>query len=262
MIRLLLVLALVLAAPAGAQIVNVQSMLATEAPEGLSGSVTGGADWRTGNTNLLSLAAGPLARYRSGDHLVIATWCGEVKMIKATPDDGEYTDIVKNSFVDARYRYTLTGRLLAEAFAQHEFDEFRRLKLRFVAGTGPKYDLVKSEDFLLSAATAYMIEIEDLNSGYSDRDGDDLRHRASNYVMVRYKLDDRVDVADTFYIQPRLNEPADFRLLNDAELVVNLTKKVSLTTTFSVAYDNHPPDGPTPVEDLDTALKTSVTIGF
>jgi len=262
MTRLLLVLVLVTAAPAGAQIVSVQSMLATEAPEGLSGSATGAADWRTGNTNLLSLAAGPLARYRSGDHLLIAIWRGEVTMIKATPDDAEYTNIVKNSFVHARYRYALTDRLLGEAFAQHEFDEFRRLKLRFVAGAGPKYDVVKSEDFLLSAATAYMIEIEELSSGYTDPDGDDPRHRASNYVVVNYKLDDRVQLADTFYIQPRLNEPADFRLLNDAELVVNLTKKVSLKFTFSVAYDNRPPDGPTPVEKLDTALKTSVTISF
>lgn len=260
-------------APAAAQIVNVQSLLADEPPEGLSGSITASADWRTGNTNLLALAAAPLVRFRSGDHVALATWRGELRQNKSAPD-ADFTTIVKKSFAHVRYRYRVRPRVVAEAFGQHVFDEFRRLRLRVVAGAGPKFDVVATGPLRLSVAVAYMIEIEELNDGYIDPDNDPpsasgIHHRASSYVVASYHLDDRVTIANTMYAQPRLDDPSDIRMLDDLALVVKLGDSVAITTALSLSYDSHPPtDDPTDpdpvsaVEAFDSALSSSLTVSF
>jgi putative salt-induced outer membrane protein YdiY len=238
---------------AHAGIVNVQSILTTEAEEGLSGSVTGSLDWRTGNTDLLLLSVAPVASYRSGDHLFVTLIKGEF---------GESADerIIFRSFEHLRYRYSITDRVLGEAFAQHTFDEFKRLRLRALFGAGPNFTLVTRDKLTVSLGLAYMLEYEELSDdGAIDAGETDLAHRASTYLTGAYELDDRVQLVNTVYAQPRLNDPADMRVLDESQLVVKLTEKVSLKTSFIVAYDRAPPAD---IERLDTALKTAITYAF
>lgn len=248
--RWLVVFAILAAArPAAAGIVNVQSFLASEAPEGVSGSVTGSADWRTGNTELLMLAANPIVRYRSGDHLGLVIVSGQL-------GDSAGERIIAKTFEHVRYRYTFTERLLGEVFAQHEYDQFRDLELRALIGVGPKLDLVERDGVELGVGVAYMLEFERVRS----TNAEGTQHRASSYVLGRVKVNDKVDFVETFYVQPLLTDPGDLRLLNDSALVVKLTDKVSLTSSFNLAYDSEPPtDG---VDSLDTTLKTSITVSF
>jgi len=254
---------LFVSATADAGIVNVQSILASNAPEGVSGSITGSADWRTGNTNLLLLSAAPTARFRAGDHLVIALVQGDFG--RTTVADQSKT-IMKKTFEHLRYRYTLTSRLLGEAFAQHTFDEFRRIELRVVAGAGPKYDFVQRAGVSAAVGVAYMLEYERVDDAYRDSGDEQLVHRASSYLTGSYSLDDRVQLVETLYAQPRLTDFGDVRLLNDTSVVLKLTSKVSLTTSFNISYDSEPPEPIDPagveIETVDTALKTAISIGF
>lgn len=240
-------------APATAGIVNVQSILATEAEEGLSGSITGSADWRTGNVNLLVLSAAPVARYRRGNHLGLVIVRGEL---------GRSNDvrIISKTFEHLRYRYDLHPRLTLEAFTQHEYDRFRRLELRALAGAGPLIHLVRGDDYRLSWGLAYMLEYEKLRDDtLPDAGATDLAHRASTYLTGSYELDERVQVVETFYAQPRITDAGDLRLLNDANLIFKITEEVGLTTTFSLSWDRKPPAG---IEKLDTGLKSSITYSF
>jgi hypothetical protein len=241
-------------APAHAQIVNVQSILATDAEPGLSGSITGTLDWRTGNIDLLLVSLSPVVRYRSGRQLIIGTAKGELGQ-----RGGE--TIIKRTFEHARYRYAVRPRLTAEVFAQHAFDEFRRLELRALVGAGPLFHLIVRERSRLSAGVAYMFEYEvlDDNPANPDAGETDIAHRLSTYVTGSYQLKDDLQIVQTVYLQPRLNDVSDARILSESQLVVQLTKKLSITTSLSLAYDSEPPDG---VDDLDTALKASLTFSF
>lgn len=234
-----------------AGIYNLQSILAIEAPEGLSGAISGAADYRTGNVNYLFLGATPLARYRSGDHLVIGLVRSEYK--SSTGDT-----ILSRTFEHLRYRYQLRERLLAEVFAQHEYDGIKRLQLRTLLGAGPKVDLVKDESYGLALGVAYMIEYERLqDDGEIDAGRSDFQHRNSSYLVGHYQLDSRVQLIETVYVQPRLTDVSDTRLLSDSQVTFQITKRLSFATSFSLAYDSRPP---ATIKRLDTALVSSLTL--
>jgi putative salt-induced outer membrane protein YdiY len=241
------------ASTAHAQIVNVQSILATEASEGLSGSISGSADWRTGNTELLVLSASPVARFRHGDHLIIAIAKGELGRSKGQR-------IIAKTFEHLRYRYQIVPELLVEVFGQHVYDEFRRLELRTVAGIGPNVALLARDSVRIAFGAAYMFEIERLRTDDSPDAGEEsIAHRASTYLMGSYQLDKRLQLIETVYAQPRFGDLADIRLLNESQLVVQLTSKLAVKVSFVLAYDSEPP---TEIESLDAATKTTLTLSF
>ena len=235
---------------ADAGIYNMQSILSTEASEGLSGAISGSADWRRGNVDYLFLSATPLARYRSGNHLVIGMMRGDHKT------SGGAT-IISNTLEHLRYRYKLSEILLGEVFAQHEFNDVRRLSVRALIGAGPKVTLVRGKDYGIDLGVSYMLEYERLrNDEFADAGATDVQHRNSTYLTGQYQADNRVQVAESVYVQPRLTGASDIRLLSESQLTFKLTEKLSYTTSFTIAYDSRPPDS---VKRLDTALLSSIT---
>lgn len=251
--RVVLSIALIaaVAAPAHAGIQNVQSALATETKEGFSGNLTGSMEWRTGNISFLSMALGGSARIREGKNLLI----GLVNLGRKS-SDGDL--IFGRTFEHMRYRYLLNDWLLLEAFAQHEYDAKRRLNFRALGGFGPKADILEGDGYRVGGGVAYMYELEQLSvaEGTADSGTNDTAHRLSSYLVGSYEYSDRLQLVETFYVQPRLTDAADTRLLSESSMVVRATKKLSLTTSFTVAYDNRTPET---VEKTDTALQTTLT---
>ena len=232
---------------ANAGIYNMQSILSTEADEGLSGAISGSADWRKGNVDYLFLSATPVARYRSGDHLFIGIVRGDRKT------SGGAT-IISNTLEHLRYRHTISKSLLGEVFAQHTYDNIKRLNLRALLGAGPMVTLVEGKSYGLNLGSSYMLEYERLRDDeFADAGATDLQHRNSTYLTGRY---DRFQFTESVYVQPRLTGASDIRLLSESQITFQLTSKLSYTTSFMIAYDSRPPDS---VEKLDTALISSIT---
>lgn len=252
----LLVLACLLAQTtvAHANIVNVQSLLNTEARDGWSGAFVGAVDWRTGTTKLLLVSAAPVTRYRDGDHLVLAIAKGELgRSAGAT--------IVAKTFEHLRYRYRATKTVTTEAFAQHAYDQFRRLELRTVLGAGPKFDIINQERHRLALGVAYMLEYERISDDAmtADAGAKGFAHRASTYLTGGIDAKDDLRLVATVYAQPSLTNARDLRVLGEAEMAVALSKAFSIKTTFALAWDNRSPEG---VEPLETALKSAVSVEF
>jgi len=238
---------------ASAGIVNVQSVLATEAEPGLTGAVKASADLRTGNVDLLLLSAAPVARYRAGDHLIIGILRGNFGKSKGAR-------IISRTLEHLRYRNQLSKRLVGELFLQHEFDQFRRLATRALVGVGPKLAILSRSKLSVDFGAAYMLEYEKLRSDSEvDAGQDELQHRASTYLTGRYEIDDRLQLVETAYAQPRLTDATDIRLLLEIQLVVKATARVSFTTAFTVAHDSAPPAA---IDKTDTRLKSSITVEF
>ncbi len=235
---------------AQAGIYNVQSIVSSEAKAGVSGAISGSADWRTGNIDFLSLSATPLARYRSGDHLVIGLAQANYKTSKSDT-------IISRTFEHLRYRNQFSDRVLVEIYGQHEFDGVKRLKLRALAGAGPKVEILRDKSFGLDIGVSYMLEYEELqDDGPADGGATDLQHRSSAYIVGRYELDERVQFFETMYVQPRLTGASDYRVLNDTQISFSITKRLSFSTALSISYDSTPP---LEIKKLDTALKSSLS---
>lgn len=238
------------ATTARAGIYNVQSILATEADPGLSGAISGSADYRSGNVDYVSLTAGPVARYSSGNHLIIG-------LAQANYKTSNDTTIISRFFEHLRYRYSFNDRVLGEVYGQHEFDGVKRLRLRALVGAGPKVELLRAKSYGLDLGVSYMLEYEALqDDGPPDSGATYLQHRNSTYAIARYELDDRVQLIETAYYQPRLTGASDYRVLNETQISFSLTKRLSFATSFNVSYDSRPPNT---IKRLDKSLTSTLT---
>jgi hypothetical protein len=248
-------LAVVAAGDAAAQITNVQGLIGDEVKEGVSGSVEATVEWRTGNVDLILMRGAAVGRYRHGDHLVFALVRGEYART------GEpLVTFVSRTFEHLRYRYQLRPWLTPEAFVQHESDAFRRLRVRAVAGAGPRVLVAARPRWNVHAGLAYMLEIEQLVDDGLEGAGDrTVSHRASSYLVGRLIVNDKVAAAETIYVQPRLDDPSDLRVLSELSLAVTLTTHLTFKTAFVVAHDSAPPPE---TERTDTALQSALAVSF
>lgn len=241
--------------PVAAQIVNVQGQLAQPpAADGVSGQLELKVDWRAGNTSLLVLGGAGSLMWRRGKLLGLATARGEYGNARGLA-------IARKSFEHVRARYALDDRWKWEAFAQHEYDAFRRLSIRAVAGTGPALQLSEGDDIALLAGAAYLFELEDLDkrAGTIDAGLRTTHHRASLYLTGSEKLGEGVAFVQTIYVQPRIDEPSDLRLLGELSVTSKLTRRIALSNALTATYDRSPPDT---VERYDVTLKLSLLISL
>lgn len=251
---ILIAIGIALPLPAAAQIVNIQGALA-KPPEkdGVAAQLEAKLDWREGNNQLFEVGGGGSLLVRRGRLLGLAIARGEYG------NAGEGIAIARKSFEHVRVRMTIDERWRWEAFAQHEYDQFRRLSVRALAGSGPAFQLVNTDRVAALAGVAYLFEFERLDhrSGVADRGRRDFASRGSLYVTGTEKLGAGASIVQTIYIQPRLDDFGDVRLLGELAVTSKLTKRIALTDGFVVAYDRTPPDG---VRRYDTQLKVGLLV--
>lgn len=257
--KIVAVIALALVGLAGraeAQIVNVQGQLA-KPPEkdGVTGQVELKLDWREGNISFLHVGGTGSVLYRRGRVLGLALARGEYGNAR----DG--VAFARKSFEHLRARVTIDCRWRWEVFAQHEYDKFRRLSVRGLAGTGPALQLVNEPRVALLAGLAYLFELERLDErdGTIDAGARSAASRASMYLTGTEQLGAGVSIAQTIYVQPRLDEPGDVRVLGELSVTTKLSKRIALTDGLTVAYDRTPPDG---VRRRDTQLRIGLLVTF
>lgn len=233
---------------ASAQIVDVQRLLAEEPNEGLAGGVDGSVDLRRGDVDLSAVAGSANGRWRRGDVAAFALVQGE------RAETGGAL-LLEKHLEHVRFRW-LGGAPQAETFFQHERDRFRRLEMRALWGVGPRAVLHESKRSSFVAGVAGMVELERLSAGpFEDSRRVSVRTRSSIYASGRRKLDERLSLAQTFYVQPAIDALEDARALSESELLVALSSRLSLRLTASVAYDSRPPDQ---VQSTQSAVKTSL----
>lgn len=252
-----LAIALIAARPtdAHAQIVNVQGQLAKPpATDGITGQVELKVDWREGNNSLFDVGGAGAVLVRRGSLLALAIARGEY-------GESRGLTLARKSFEHVRVRMSLDGRWKWEAFAQHEYDAFRRLSVRALTGTGPALQLVDEKPVSILAGAAYMIEYErlDTRAGTIDAGKRSLAHRGSFYVTGTELVGAGISIVETIYVQPRFDDPGDLRLLGELSVTSKLTKHVALTDGLTVAYDRTPPDG---IQRFDLQLKIGVIVSF
>jgi hypothetical protein len=240
---------------AHAQIVNVQGALAKPpATDDTTGQVEVKLNWREGNNPLFDVGGAGSVLVRRGAVLGLLLARGEYGTSRGLI-------LTKKSFEHARTRIALDSRWRWEAFAQHEYDQFRRLSLRALAGTGPALQILDTKAIALLAGAAYLYEYErlDRRPGTIDAGARSTAHRASVFLTGHEDASATAAVIETVYVQPRLDDPGDVRVLGELALQSKLSTHFALKNSFTVAYDRTPPDG---VKRYDTALEVSLIATF
>lgn len=237
-----------IAAPARAQIVNVQPTVARDQPEGWSGEVNAALHQKTGNTSLLDVAGNALAGFRAGDDRIVAIARGR----HAAKSDRAF---IQQTFAHVRYRHDVRDWLGLETYAQHERDRFRALELRALGGAGPRFALQPHDAVDLALGLAYLFE-------HVEERGHPLHvenaHRASSYVYASL-THGMLRLTHTSYVQPRLDDAHDARFLSETAIAIAHGKHLALKVAYVAQADTHPPPG---VHRLDTSLETSLVAAF
>ncbi len=256
MLRAWLVLAvLCVAARAHAQIVNVQGAL-TNAPktDDVGGQIALKLDWREGNNPIVDLGGSGNLLVRRGPIVGLA-------LARGAYGKSRGLTLTKKSFEHVRFRAELDCRWRWELFGQHEYDQFRRLSLRALVGTGPAFQILDDKEVGVLAGAAYLYETErlDTRAGTLDAGRRSTAHRASVYVTGHENLSASVTIVETVYVQPRLDAASDLRILGELSVITKLSSRIALKDSFNLAYDATPPDG---VRTYDTALEVSLIVTF
>lgn len=255
MMVMLTLLTLATAGPdAHAQIVNTQPLLAKATDSGFAGELRGAIDWRTGNIDLFRVESSLLLAFREGDHTVLSSSAIDYGI----RSDTTYIDSL---FSHLRYQLYLGEVVTWEAFGQLARNPFKRLSLRALAGTGPRWSLLPGPNVSLAIGTAYMYEVEKLRDGVgADAGREDHNHRLSVYVSGSFVLAPLITMTHTTYYQPRLDAFLDdVRIFSDTSLAFSLIETIALTLSLELSWDSAPPSG---VESLDTTTTFGVVWAF
>ncbi|MFC1482052.1 DUF481 domain-containing protein [Candidatus Neomarinimicrobiota bacterium] len=180
----------------------------------------------------------------------------------------------KASFINKGFSHLrgirpLQGRLSAEFFAQTEFNEFIKLAHRNLLGTGMrmKWDGLETfhprlKSLRLALGMGLMYEREAL---LKESAGDPVHGyqinllRSTNYVVLAWKPKDNINVQTTAYFQIDTKRFKDYRVLTQSNLIVGLSKRLSLTIDMNMRYDSEPPGN---VKGFDLEIINGATYKF
>jgi len=249
------IVVLVLGRVAHAQIVNVQGALAKPPDhDDVIGQVEGKLNWREGNNPLFDVGGAGSVVVRRGHLLGLVLARGEYGTSRGLT-------LAKKSFEHVRIRSELDDSWRWEVFAQHEYDQFRRLSLRALVGTGPAYQVFDTAQLGVLTGAAYLYEDERLDTrpGTLDAGRHRTAHRGSVYVTGHENLSTSVTIVETVYVQPRLDAARDVRVFGELAVLTKLSARIALKDGFNVAYDATPPDG---VKTHDTSLDVALLVTF
>jgi putative salt-induced outer membrane protein YdiY len=241
------------AAPANA-IVSMEDLhLGSPAP-GFSGAVDGYAAGASGNTDKSDFGAGARLQWqadRTTDFLLLRYSYGRSRGLTDT----------NKSFAHLRHIDQWTPRWAWEGFGQAETDEFARLEFRGLIGGGVRRTLsgpTEQHAAYLGTGAFFVRETISDQAGSTDA-GTDRAWRANIYLVLKYRVDDRIGVVSSTYYQPDLGQASDYRLLESATLEVGLSERLALDLSIDIAHDSRPPQG---VERTDVRYRTGLSYSF
>ncbi|MFQ5508959.1 MAG: YdiY family protein [Leptospirillia bacterium] len=243
---------LVIPLTASAQ-VNMERFRKGADSDGVQGSAELYFSNSTGNTDLLSGGASARAGWRKGPRLLL---------LVADASVGKQRDdtTINRGFAHLRLTRDLKPRLAGELFTQHGYDKFSKLSARTLVGAGPRFTLVQREVWDMHLGIAYMLEREVLNVPPGGPDDDlEYAHRMSAYLAVRADTAERLSLTNTVYLQPRIDEVDDMRVLEEFSARLGVAERLGFKISLSVRYDGAPPVG---VKEMDTTLTNRLVWDF
>ncbi len=215
---------------------------------GWSGSVDGLFSGSGGNTERVIVAAGGHAQWR-GDR---NRW--QLRAAYGYEESNNATT-ARNGTVHLRHNYDIIAELATVAFVQVQENEFQRIKSRWLFGAGLRYDIIDGDTGKLLIGATPMLEMERLE-GEADHTA---RGRLSTFLALSRKLQTKVRVDATGFVQPLFSDFGNLRTAETAVLVVGVTGTLDLKAGVSVETNSDPAPG---VEKTDWTTFMSLGVTF
>jgi hypothetical protein len=236
------------ATPASAQIVNTLRGF-DDNEMGWSGGIECAVAIADGNTNYFELELLGSVQHQ-GDR---NRWRLLGRSIRRTASGVE---IAETQLAHLRHNYRLWSRVSSIAFLQGQYDPFKRLASRFLAGAGARFDIATGVRWHTAAGAAVMLENEELTGDVQQTTND---MRGSFFLTLVRDVSEGVDIDLVGFYQPRLDDPSDARANVIAILRADVIAELYAFVRYVAEYDSAPPAG---VEDLDQNLRAGLGYDF
>ncbi len=240
-------LCLLLSFTSAAQIVNVESKRIQRDSTGWAGNI-GGEFNLTKNVNTVletNLYATLQYKTRQNTYLIL----GDYSFMR-----GADKRLINKLFAHLRYDHRLSSTTYLESFFQFQNNEITKINERLLWGAGLRFKLRPTNKkvlMFLGISFMYELEEEDVQPIYYSR-----HFRNSSYFTIHWHPNKLLTLTSSTFLQPRLDKPSDFRILNQEDLKLVLTKKLSFTADWNFVFDNSPAEGiPKMNYELTTGLE-------
>lgn len=253
LVRLVCGAHVLLSLPAHA-IVNVEQAIIGQPSEGMHASVALLANGASGNTDKSSTKLDVLSLWqhdKNTEFLQLQYAYGKSRGLVDTD----------RAFAHLRHRTALSPVWGVEAFVQVGRDPFARLAQRTLLGGGMRWVMFEEENKsagYLGFGAFHEHEVLNSQLGTSDPLSVNL-WRANTYLVLKRQFNEQVRVYSTTYYQPAVSDTQDYRVLEQASMLVKLAEKLDLKLSLDIAFDSRAPQT---VQKRDLLYSTGLEYSF
>lgn len=196
----------------------------------------------SGNASVFLLEYSANAAFQQGKNQIMLLSGGEYI--------NEEKQIVSNShFGQFRYSYILSDWITPYGFYQIQSNEILLLRRRQLAGIGNRMTLFRvlkhdSLEVIISRLSlGCMLEEELLNRDKLPVDEKVYTNyfRGNLNFVLSFAISENISFINTTYYQPYFKNFKDYRLLNETNILFEITERLSFSVDFEIRYDNDPP---------------------
>jgi putative salt-induced outer membrane protein YdiY len=235
-------------------IVNVEQAIIGQPSEGMHTSLDLISNGTSGNSNTSATKANFLTLWQHKQHTDF------LQLEYAYGKSGGQPD-VDRAFAHLRHRTAVSPAWAVEAFAQVGRDPFARLTKRTLLGGGMRwvmFEVDKISAGYLGFGGFYEQEVITDTLGTSDPSESDL-WRASTYLVLKHQFNEQVRAYSTTYYQPAFSDAADYRILEQASMLVKMAENLDLKLNLDITFDSKPPQT---VEKRDLYYGVGLSFSF
>lgn len=233
-------------------IVNVSDLHLKEYQPGFSGNVAATLSSLSGNSNTQEYELGSSLRWIQASH-------SHFLLMDRSYGESQSSPYVDKDFIHMRNIWQRSPGFAWELFLQTEQDQFARLSARHLLGAGARFTYRFGGGKLHLGSGLFQEEETLFDSGSTSDAGTRVLNRANIYLVLTFKLDKKLQLVSSIYLQPDLKNTVDYRLLEQASLKYTLNKAVSLKLSLDIKRDNAPPQT---VNSTDSGLKLGLEYNF
>lgn len=244
----------VLFSTAAHAIVNVEQAIIGQPTEGMHTTLDLLANGASGNTEKSSTNAEMLSLWQHEN---------DTEFLQLQYAYGKSSGQVDTdrAFAHLRHRTAVTPTWGVEAFAQVGRNPFARLTRRTLLGGGVRKILFEENNVSAGyLGLGAFHEQETLTSrlGTNDPMGTSL-WRLNSYLVLKRQVNEQVRLYNTTYYQPALSDTADYRILEQASMLVKLGQNLDLKVSLDIAFDSKPAQT---VQKRDMLYSTGLEFSF
>jgi hypothetical protein len=232
--------------------VNVEPLRAQVAKTGFGARVSASAASYAGNTQGVIFGSSASVGLHTNRNVEYAVLTGDYTRLNDVVSVAKW-------FAHARHNYRILSWFWWEEYAQIESDRFRRVTLRELVGTGPRFALFRDDTWEIFYGASYLFEHKQLDTASRNTRGEGAAHRFSNYVALTLRAEPNISFTSVTYAQPRFDDFSDVTLLSVTSAEFKITGRLRSRMDVTVRYDAvTPPD----VKHADLELKSALELLF